>query len=284
MPTAVISGISGYTGSHLAQSLVKQGWNVIGLVRETSRLPAHLNNIPTHIYKGDVASLVPAFAQADVVFHLAAHLNAKPGEEHQKMLDANITFGVHMLDAMLQGPCRNFINTGTFWQQAENAGYQPMNFYAATKQAFSDILSWYAAGHGVKAVTLQMYDIYGPNDSRPKIFTQLKNAGSGELPMSGGEQKLFPVFIDDVVQAYVAAHKNIASGHAVYSVAGEAFTLRSMVGAWVKAALDRGLQTPKLAWGKLPYRDGQIMNPFKGKVLPGWQPKVSLHEGISRLF
>lgn len=111
-----------------------------------------------------------------------------------------------------------------------------------------------------------------------------KTARSQEgLAMSPGEQLIDLVHIDDVVEAYLCAIgtlDNMSSGHQVYAVSsGKPLPLRELVAVYEKAA---GVKLP-IEWGKRSYRPREVMVPWnRGATLPGWQPKVSLAEGIQR--
>ena len=83
-------------------------------------------------------------------------------------------FGAHILEAMALTSVSYFINTGTYWQHyGGSSTYSPSCFYAATKQSFQDILKYYTDSKLIKSITLKLFDTYGPNDSRAKIFTIL---------------------------------------------------------------------------------------------------------------
>ena len=104
--------------------------------------------------------------------------------------------------------------------------------------------------------------------------------------MSPGEQLLDLVHIDDAVNAYLIAAehvKNVVSTtrHKSYLVSsGKPISLKKIVNLY-EHEVDKKLM---IEWGKLQYRPRQIMYPWaKGKLLPGWEPKINLQEGIKQL-
>ena len=107
------------------------------------------------------------------------------------------------------------MNTGSYSQHYGGRAYSPVSLYAATKQAFQDILQFYCEVRGLRAVTLELPDTYGPDDKRPKLFSLLDRvARSGEtLQMSPGEQLLDLLHVDDVVHGYEVAADGLLSGH-----------------------------------------------------------------------
>lgn len=291
----LLSGATGFIGSHLAQRLVADGHEVHAVVRPTSDLAVlgtARAKIAAHVYDESANDLTPVVAAArpDVVLHLASlYLTHHKPEQSADLVRSNVLFGTLLLEAMHACDVRRLINTGTTWQHFENANFDPVNLYAATKQAFQDVVQFYVRARDFHVVTLKLSDTYGPNDPRPKIFKLLRRtAENGEtLRMSPGEQKLDPLFIDDAVAAFVRALEIIAAGapdggrHFVYTaLTGDARTLREIVALYGEA-LGRDIS---VEWGGLPYRPREVFAPFTGgENLPGWTPKISLSEGLRRL-
>jgi nucleoside-diphosphate-sugar epimerase len=208
--TALITGATGFIGSHLARRLVKDGWTVHAVVRSSSNhdlIHDIEDAIYFHIYDGTIDSMQGIFAESrpDIIFHLASlFLSQHQPQDITALIQSNITFGTHLVEAAVANDCFQFINTGTSWQHYENEDYNPVNLYAATKQAFEDILKYYVEAQGLKVITLKLFDTYGPDDPRPKLMNLLKRAAeTGEtLEMSPGEQLIDLVHVDDVVEAF----------------------------------------------------------------------------------
>jgi nucleoside-diphosphate-sugar epimerase len=101
--------------------------------------------------------------------------------------------------------------------------------------------------------------------------------------MSPGEQLLDVLFITDIVSGFSRLVDMLSSGKPVdeqYVLSsGQQRTLRSLAEDFARIS-GRELQ---IEWGGRPYRDREVMVPWKGPVLPGWEPKVDLETGI-RLF
>jgi nucleoside-diphosphate-sugar epimerase len=215
--TALVTGATGFIGSHLARRLVKDGWAVHAVVRSSSKrdlIHDIEHAIHFHIYDGTIDSMQGILAESrpDTIFHLASlFLSQHQPRDITALIQSNITFGTHLVEAAVVNGCFQFINTGTSWQHYENEDYNPVNLYAATKQAFEDILKYYVEAHGVKVITLKLFDTYGPDDPRPKLMNLLKRAAeTGEtLEMSPGEQLIDLVHVDDVVEAFCTAQELI---------------------------------------------------------------------------
>lgn len=292
-PRALVTGAGGYVGRHLTRRLLAEGWKVEIVVRSGSTRPLPpdwANAVRIHRDDGAVATLTAALdaAKPDVVFHLASLFIA----EHQPdqvapLVESNVGFGSRLLEAMAATGATRLVNTGTAWQHFDGDGYNPSSLYAATKEAFEAILRFYTEARGVKAITLKLFDTYGPDDERPKLIPALlKAARAGtSLSMTPGENRIDFVHIDDVASAFVmAAHRLLegkVAGSETYAVrSNRAVSLRELV-ALVEQATGKTLATQ---WGGRPYRAREIMAPWAGgELLPGWQATIPLEQGLADL-
>lgn len=291
--TALLTGATGFIGGHVARALLKEGWNLHIIVRSESGLATLEDILPqlhVHTHDGSTEQLLKIVADCspDVVFHLASLFLAQhTPSDIEPLVQSNVTFATQLTEAMVQNNCWRLINTGTSWEHYENAAYNPVNLYAATKQAFETILTYYLATTPLKAITLKLFDTYGPGDPRPKLFALLqKVAAEGKpLAMSQGEQLIDLVYIDDIVRAYLMAADRLLAGevvgHELYAVSsGNPLRLRELVDLYSKVS---GKKMP-IQWGARPYRQREVMIPWQnGTPLTGWRPEVDLIEGIRRM-
>lgn len=290
MKTAFITGATGFVGSHLASYLVEHGWRVHALVRPTSSDKVLHDNLIKHRYFGKFEDVYSALLESkpDVVFHLASLVIAEhKAEDIAPLVESNVTLGCHILEAMVRAEIRCIINTGTFSQHGGDEQYNAANLYSATKQAFQDILRFYSNAYPVRAITLKLFDTYGPRDRRRRIFNLFENAyRNGEtLNMTPGEQRLDLIYISDVVMAFERAANLLAADQKIHNESffvgtGRTYTLRQIVDIYQKIT---GRKLP-LCWGGVPYRHRQIMFPFLGPGLPGWQATVDLETGIKKIM
>lgn len=290
---ALVSGATGFVGRHLVRHLISKGWLVDILVRPSSNLKCLGEDLSygVYVYDGGLDSVHAAIAKGtpDVVFHLATHFVAEhSSSDIDSMLEGNIRFGVQLLQAMSEGGVRTFVNTGTSWQNFNDRSYRPVNLYAATKQAFEDLLAYYTDACGFRAVTLRLFDTYGPDDPRRKLFSALRNIAYTNTPlrMSPGEQKIDLVYIDDVVCACEiaarTAQKMDESGHQIFAVSSANLqSLKSVVETY-ESVIGKSLN---ISWGGRDYREREVMEPWGyGTPLVGWVPRVSLEEGIRKML
>ena len=220
------------------------------------------------------------------VFHLASlFLSQHRPDQINELIQSNINFPTVLLEAMRLAGVKSLINTGTSWQHYENSEYNPVNLYAATKQAFDTIIKYYVEAHQFNVCTLKLFDTYGPNDPRPKLISLLyKCAKEGVgIEMSPGEQIVDLVYIDDVVEAYCVAVEVLekqVKGHKTYGVTSKRpMTLREIVQIFEEIT-----KMPlNVVWGGRPYREREVMRLWDTfETLPFWAPKIPFEIGIEK--
>jgi nucleoside-diphosphate-sugar epimerase len=289
---ALITGISGYIGSNLAKGLLAAGWQVNGIVRKNSNLDlvsAIIHEINLFSYEENIEALILFIQKTkpDIVFHLAScFLVEHQAKQIINLINSNILFGTHLLEAMRLAGIKNLINTGSAWQHYKNQKYNPVCLYAATKEAFEKIIKFYVDAYKINVINLDLFDTYGPHDPRKKLIPLLQNAvkDDQEIMMSLGEQELDLVYIDDVISAYLLAgnmlqvnKKYIYRNYMVST--GQAKNLKEIVRVFEKVFKVK----LNISWGKRAYRTREVMKVWhNGTVLPGWKAIYNLQDGLKK--
>ena len=287
--TALITGATGFIGTHLAARLVERRATVVAVVRPTTDTRLIPEGVRPIVHDGTTAGLVDVVRRVrpDITFHLAARFVAQHGPDDIAGLVAdNVLLSAQLFDALAGAGCGRLVNVGTGWQHRAGAPTRPVNLYAATKQAVQDLLAFFTDASPLRAVTLKLFDTYGPGDRRQKLFTILRRASETGVPlqMSRGEQLLDLVHVHDVVAAMLVAAQRAGSNEVepseVFAVsAATRYTLREVVELY-SSITGRRID---VIWGGRPYRDREVMIPWSGDPLPGWQPAVSLADGLRSL-
>lgn len=289
----LVTGATGFIGQHLIERLLSRGDMVTVLVRASSHTDSLQKAVTVLNLPENQIELEAVFKREkfDGVIHLASlYLMQHKTEDIDILVDSNIKLGTKVLDAVTKAGVKFFINTGSFAQHYESKEYSPTNLYAATKQAFQDIATYYAETTKTIILTLELFNTFGPGDTRPKIFTLWQQAikDGKTLDMSPGEQIIDISYIDNVIDGYIKAIEHATSNRAP-SMSGHSYTLMSPERMTLKElakvfAREMGSEL-KLNFGVLPYRERETMVPMdKGETLPGWTPQVSLREGIRRTY
>ncbi len=293
MSNVLLTGGTGFVGGHLTRRLVSDGWKVHLVVRETSDLSKLKDiraDIRVYTHDGTIENMLAIMeaASPDMVFHLASlSLYEHTPQDIAPLVQSNVLFATQLAETMAAGGVRYLVNTSTYWQHYENKDYSPVSLYAATKQAFEDILQFYVEIGSLRVITLKLFDTYGPDDPRPKLFDLLKKATAAQqsLAMSPGDQLIDLVHVDDVVDAYMIAAERLLQGtvvdHERYSVSSnKRIRLKDLVRVYEQVT---NTQVP-IDWGGREYRRREVIVPWdKGSVLPKWRPRILLNEGIRQL-
>lgn len=293
----MVTGATGYIGSNLVKKLVKDGVKVTAVVRDSEKavitFVEQKESVHLFEWKGSICAIADYMKdeKVDCVVHLATrYITKSTAEDVEELVDGNITFGMKILEAMKLAGVKNLVHTSTNWQHYQNEEYNPVNVYAATKQAFEDILKYYTNAEGIRAVGLEIYDTYGPFDTRNKIFNRWKEIiETGErMDLSPGEQKLDYVYIDDIIEGIQRAVNILAElsffekGYEIkYALSSEEIhTIREL------AMIFEEIYEKKLpiVWGGKPYREREVMEPYrKTERLPDWTARYDLYSGLKQM-
>jgi nucleoside-diphosphate-sugar epimerase len=222
-----------------------------------------------------------------VAFHLATHFTANHRvDDLDLLIESNLRFGLHLADALAQRSVP-LVNVGTAWQCTEGKEGNPAALYAATKNAFEQLLRFYTGAGQFRVLSLRLFDSYGPGDPRKKLFWYLRQAalpGGAPVGMSGGEQLIDLLYVDDIVRGLVQASNQVMGQAESFGVAslssGAPLSLRT-----VAERYERVIGRPlSIQWGKLPYRAKEMFQAWTaGPPLADWKPEVSLEDGIRRM-
>jgi nucleoside-diphosphate-sugar epimerase len=286
----LLTGATGFIGQNLIKHLLDEHHSIITLIRPDSNTSALDKRVSRVVYSGKIDDLITLFQNEhfDGVIHLASlFLAAHKSQDIFGLIHSNIQFGTELLEACKLSKTPWFINTGTFWQHYENETYNPVNLYAATKQAFEDIAKYYTETSGLIFTTLKLNDTFGPNDTRNKVFNLWHSLSKTEerLDMSPGDQIIDICYIEDVIDAYKTLIRHIQSNpnlvknktFAIYS--GERMSLKNLANVFANSIG----KTLNIRWGGREYREREVMIPQdKIAPLPEWKAHYTLTEAIHK--
>ncbi|MGV8120903.1 MAG: NAD-dependent epimerase/dehydratase family protein [Candidatus Xenobiia bacterium LiM19] len=290
----LITGGTGFIGSALTRKLAERGYKISLLVRPSSDLDNikdSRDRIKIFVYEDTIESLysIVENSAADVIIHLAAFFTAEH-KEHDivPLLNSNILLGTFLLEAVRKFNIHFFVATSSHHQHYNREQYNPVNLYAATKQAFETIAKYYLETCDLRMLTLELFGTYGPFDKRPKVMTLLKRISSSgeELKMSPGEQEIGLVYIDDVVKAYLRCLEIVTAmnkgEHRKYVAAPrESLTLRQVVQIFEEASGKK----LNIRWGEKTYREREMMKIWRGEpnILDDMDT-IDMYEGIRKML
>lgn len=272
----LISGATGFVGNCVLRQLLVNELHV-GIVSRR-QLPEFSDNATVIPANEDLYDRVREFAP-DVTIHCATcFLSGHTWSQIPELIESNVTFGTQLVDAVA-GVGGSFLTLSTAWQHYEGKEYSPVNLYAATKQAFDDVIEYYQS-RGVEVSRVTLFDTYGPGDQRGKIISRMMGAARSGRPLmaTSGNQLIDLTYIEDVAEAIVGvALGSSRTGPIDAVVRSGAISLRD-VALVMESAIGRPVP---IEWGAQPDRDREMMNVWDfGEPLTGWTPKVELAEGL----
>jgi nucleoside-diphosphate-sugar epimerase len=220
--------------------------------------------------------------EPEVVIHTAG-CYGRHGESLAQLLDANVRFGLVVLNALLVSPRPStFVYTGT----ALPAG---LNGYALSKHQFAQWGQQCAgkSGNRLQFVHVLLEHMYGPEDDITKFSARVIAAclnNEPEFALTDGRQTRDFIHIEDVVRAYGAlldGRNKLAPYQDVPVGSGEAVEIRTFVEGVHRAANS----TTRLMFGAVPHRPGEVMHSQADTKLIrglGWQPTYDLQAGLAQ--
>lgn len=302
----LVTGAGGFIGSHLVERLVEIGARVLAIVRYNSRndwgmlelLPTsvkeHLEVVACDITDPFVVSRV--VAGCEVVFHLAA-LIAIPYSyiAPSQFVAVNCSGTLNLLEAARSQGVAVFVHTSTS-ETYGTAQYTPIDEkhplrgqspYAASKIGADKLAESYYLSFGVPVATIRPFNTYGPRQSaRAVIPTIISQALTGETIRLGS---LTPVrdlnYVSDIVEGFIKVAEspravgeviNVGSGKSV-SIGELAQKITAILGGQRRIVTEQERVRPEASEVMHLLCDNR-----KARELLGWEPKVSLEEGLAQ--
>ena len=266
----LLTGATGFIGSHLAEALLGAGYEVIGLRRTTSDL--HRLTAVQHQLKwvnnDDPDWKAQLLAHQPEVFVHAAWLGVSAEQrDHWPSQLTNLDFTLQLLDVLAQGPLRQVIALGSQAEYGafegrvdENAALRPNTAYGAVKLATLQVLRTFCESRGLAWYWLRIFATFGPREDRhwfvSHVVTSLLQADK-PLEMTPGEQRYDYSYVRDLARAVCQVLQASAPQSGVYNLAANSATsLRAIV----KAVQDLTQTPTEVRFGAVPYRPGQVMH------------------------
>jgi dihydroflavonol-4-reductase len=254
---ALVTGASGFIGSHLVELLLKKGYTVRCLLRKSSST-AWLKGLPIEIVYGDVFD-VPALENAvrgvDYVYHSAGLTKAKTKEEYFK---ANADGTRLLLEATLKinPSLKRFIQVSsqtaagpspTAQPVTEEVEPHPITTYGRSKRAAEQIVL--AAKDRLPVTVVRLPAVYGPRDK--DIFAFFQTMRGGLQPVAGFKDKFVSLLhVEDVVRGLVMAGESPASAGQIYFLSSSRIYGWDEIGKVTRQVLQRKALTLRIPeWG-----------------------------------
>lgn len=311
--TILVTGAAGFIGSHTAQGLLERGDRVVGLdnlndyydpARKRANL-AELAAVPGAserftFVQGDIRDrklLDELFAkhQFTAVAHLAAMAGVRVSVDDPWLYcDVNLTGTLNLLDASSRHGKPNFVlastssaygNTQKMPFVETDAADRPLAPYPASKRAAELLGHSYHHIQGLDFTALRFFTVYGPRGRPDMLAYKLLEAMRTGQPMplyNGGQMHRDWTFVSDIVQGVVAATDRRLGYEVINIGRGEPVLLADFVRSLEQlAGRQAPVTTEPMMKADVSYTYADI---GKARRLLGYEPRVSVTEGVQRFF
>ncbi|SBW24239.1 NDP-sugar oxidoreductase [Candidatus Protofrankia californiensis] len=305
MERALITGVAGFIGSHLAAELLRQGWSVTGLdSRSAASDPVAGENLA--VLTGDprfqfvradvtVSDLMILSEGVHAVFHLAALAGVRRswGDRFGDYLSCNVLGTQRLLEACAAAdvPRLVFASSSSVYGQGggkpsrEDDQPLPLSPYGVSKLAAERLCLAYARQRRVatSVIALRYFSVYGPRQRPDMAFSRIMRAAVSGRAMSlygTGAQRRDFTYVSDVVAATIAAATADARAEVVNVASGRSVPLSE-----ARRAISRFVGSDVPAQRRVAQPgdvEATTADLTKATELLGYQPKVDLEEGLRR--
>ncbi|MBP2029949.1 UDP-glucose 4-epimerase [Methanohalophilus levihalophilus] len=294
---ALVTGCAGFIGSHITESLLEKGIEVVGIDCFTDYYPRRYkeNNLKNAqknknftLFEEDILSL-EEFPEVDYIFHQAAQAGVRKswGSDFSQYTSDNILVTQKLLEYYKNKSIKKFVyaSSSSVYGDAglpmkEDLLLKPVSPYGVTKLAAENLCYLYYKNYGIPTVSLRYFTVYGPRQ-RPEMAIHLfvkAILGNELITVYGdGKQTRDFTYVSDIVDANLKA--------AFGDVEGEVFN----VGGGTKISVNELIRILEENIGmtaNVEYIEKQkgdvndtLADSNKIRIL-GWEPSVKIHEGI----
>lgn len=298
-----VTGAAGFVGSHLAERLLSEGHEVVGIdaMLDYYSLDIKKLNASDVEQKGgkmaniDLASddLAEVLSGVEVVFHLAAQPGISDHVPFDPYVRNNLVATHRLLESLkTSASLKGFVNISTssvYGQHAtdnEETPPKPTSYYGVTKLAAEQLVLSYQREKQFPAFSMRLFSVYGPRERPEKLYPRLIKSILNNTPFPLYEGSEFHsrtfTYIDDILDGFVAALNNLDQ------CIGEIFN----IGSDIEITTQRGIEIIEEILGKkaiierLPKRAGDQLKThaditkIHGRL--GYQPKTPPEVGLAK--
>ncbi|CCH94580.1 Uncharacterized UDP-glucose epimerase ytcB [Microcystis aeruginosa PCC 9432] len=306
MATHIVTGVAGFIGSNLAQKLLEQGDQVIGIDQFNDYYDPSLKRQNAHILaKYREFKLIEADIQAldwrqllqgvEVLFHQAAQagVRASWGDGFRQYTERNINATQIILEAAKETPSLQrmvFASTSSVYGNAETMPTpetlcpQPVSPYGITKLAAERLCWLYHQNFNVPVTALRYFTVYGPRQRPDMAFHKFFQAAIAGKPIGiygDGKQTRDFTFISDAVAANLAAAVVPEALGEVFNIGGGSRVVLLDVLDTMEKVIGKPIERlhQGLARGDARHTAADVT---KARTILGYNPQVSLAEGLAQ--
>lgn len=284
----LVTGASGFIGSHLCRRLSRCSAEVYGVSR---KIPLKDESC-LRWWQGDLADIqtvrnILTTIKPEVIFHLASHVaGSRSLELVLPTFSSNLMSVINLLTVATEIGCKRIILTGSL-EEPELCDSEtiPSSPYAAAKWASSAYARMFHSLYKTPVIIARLFMVYGPgqqdlNKLVPYVALSLLR---NQIPkLSSGKREVDWIYVEDIVDGLIAiAQASNGEGCTIDLGSGSLVPIRTVV--QIIASLVDSKAVP--AFGAIPDRPMEqirIANTARTYAAIGWKPATSLEEGLER--
>jgi UDP-glucose 4-epimerase len=303
---ALVTGAAGFIGSYLSEYLIEKGLRVVGIdsfvdyyarsIKESNiadmTKDEQFEFIEGSLLEVDLSKLLDG---VDVVFHQAAQagVRASWGQSFKIYTDNNILATQVLLEACKESPVKKFVYASSSsiygdtrdLPMRESSLPYPVSPYGVSKLAAEHLCCLYHRNFGIPTVSLRYFTVYGarqrPDMAFHRFFRWALEGNALEVYGDGQQSRDF-THVDDIAEAnWLALEKGLPGE--VFNIGGGSCVTLNEVIQMIKAVVGQELEVHYKSVQKGDVRHTFAdMSKARGKL--GYQPKVSIQEGLEREY
>lgn len=302
---ALVTGGAGFIGSHIASALVESGATVRVIDDLSTGYEKNVEAIGSNIdfVKGDVAdeqALNKVLSDVELIFHEAAIPSVprsvdKPTETHKASVDATFKLLLaardHKVRRLIYAASSSAYGDQPELPKREEMRPAPLSPYAVAKLVGEYYCQVFTRVYGLETVSLRYFNVFGPRQDPTSqysgVISRFMSAlTTGEQPViyGDGEQSRDFTYISNVVEANLrAAQSTGAVGEIINIANGQRTTLNQLLEA-MKAVTGKANVSARHAAPRAGDVRDSLADLTRARALLGYEPRVSLEEGLRRTF
>jgi nucleoside-diphosphate-sugar epimerase len=300
----VVTGAAGFIGSHLTETLLGAGHDVVGIdcftdyyerARKEKNLEASRAHAKFSFEEVDLvdADLRPILDGAGVVYHLAGQPGVRPswGSQFDQYVRDNIVATQRLLECLKGSRIQRVVFAGSssvygdaeMFPTKETALPRPVSPYGVTKLAAEHLTHLYTRNFGLPAVSVRYFTVYGPRQRPDMAFARFMQAlaDGQEIEVYGdGEQTREFTFVSDAVEGTIKAAGADVVGQVFNLGGGSRVTVNQVLATLEEISQIKVRRQNLPAAPGDPRHTGASINLARERL--GWEPRVSLREGLDQ--